>query len=171
MITDETINNGDHVKQKWDETMAQLNAYGNKEGEDVPIDAEIKECVTAFNLLGLKTTASCGGHPEDEGLGFPMLQGILENDDKGNLSAHERAQALIDEFNSGRPVTPFTLHLNPLVAEGFRIESIAQQEGERMMEDNEEGYDREKMKVLGLGTQAEFQAFTEFLKSKVFEVQ
>ena len=96
--------------------MSLLNAYGNKEGEDVPIDEEIKECITAINLLGLATTASCGGYPEKDGLGFPLLQGILEDDVIGGQHARDRAQALIGEFNSARPASVFTILLNPAAA-------------------------------------------------------
>jgi hypothetical protein len=157
----------DEKKRKWESIMAELNIYGSREGDDVPIDEGIKECIAALNMLGMPTTASCAGHPEDEGLGFPMVQGILENDPDTNRTSHEQAKSLVEEFNAGRS-TPFTLHLHPDVINGFRIESIVGEEGEQMMVENEKGYDREKMRALGLGAQAEFQAFTEFLKGKTF---
>ncbi len=147
--------------------MSDLNAYGSREGEDVPIDEEVKECVAALNVLGMQTTASCGGHPEKDGLGFPVVQGILEKYPDENHSPREKVQALIDEFNSGR-TTPFTMRLHPEVIDGFRIESIVSEEGERMMAKNESGYDRQKMKELILGAQAEFHAFADFLKQKIF---
>lgn len=167
----ETQNNDpllDEKRRKWESVMAELNIYGSREGDDVPIDEGIKECIAALNLLGMPTTASCGGHPEDEGLGFPMVQGILEHGlDETNRASREQAESLVDEFNAGRS-TPFTLRLHPDVTNGFRIESVVSEEGEQMMIENEEGYDRKKMKALKLGAQAEFHAFTEFLKQKTF---
>lgn len=170
METQENNLINDEKRKKWDTVMSELNAYPlnrGEEGADVPVDEEIKECLAAMNVLGMQTTASCGGHPEDEGLGFPMVQGILENDIDGSRSSREAVQLLLDEFNVERS-TPFILYLHPEVTDGFRIESMASAEGERMMVENEEGYDGEKMKSMKLGAQKEFQAFTEFLKRKTF---
>lgn len=158
----------DDIRTKWDSIMVELNAYGSREGDDVPIDENIKEAVAALNSLGYATTASCGGHPEQDDLGsFPMLQELPENDAEGGRLAHQKIKVLLDEFNTGRS-TPFTLYFHPDVTDGFRIESIAEKEGERMMIEDEEGYDRTKIRELGLGARAEMQAFTEFLKKKVF---
>lgn len=156
----------DTKKAKWDSAMAILNAYGNKEGEDVPIDEGIKECVAALNVLGMQTTMSCAGHPEEDNMAFPTVQGILVDEPQRSVASRENISSLLEEFNIGRSGR-FTLNLNPEVSNGYRVESIAGSEGERMMIENETGFDREKMKELKLGAQAEFQAFTEFLKRKI----
>lgn len=166
METQENDPTGEIRRTKWESTMSTLDAYGSREGEDVPIDDGIKECVAALNILGMKTTMSCAGHPEEDNMAFPAVQGILEDDPSRSASQREDICMLLGEFNAGRS-GPFTLHLNPAVSNGFRIESAVEDEGERMMVENESGFDRERMKELKVGAQEEFQAFTEFLKRKI----
>ena len=159
--------------------MAGLNAYGIKkedevkEGADVPIDENIKECIATLNLLDIPTTASCGGHIEKDKNSFPIVQGIIEGNPDGNHSLREKVQTLLSEFNAGRS-TPFTLELNPKVTEWFRIKSISdtdideEEENEHTKMGSENQYDPERIKTLIQGAQAEFQVFTEFLKQKYF---
>lgn len=158
----------DEKEKQWKLTMARLDAYGSNEGDDVVIDDEIKGGVAALNLLGYETTASCGGHPDEEGMALPMLQGILPNNRAKGKLAHKEVGALVDEFNANRR-GPYLLALHPEVTWGFRIESIAEKEAERMMIEDEVGYDHDKMRTLKLGAQAEFRAFEEFLKGKYFQ--
>ena len=162
-------------KRRWDKKIDELDAYGKKEGEDVPIDQGIKESVAALNLMGIPTTASCSGRPEDHPRehkgGFPMLQGILEDDPKGNHSARESIERLLEEFNEDRS-TEFTLQLNPYVSDGYRIESIVgttDDGGEHVEVEGEDNRKQEDTEELRLGAQKEIEDFTEFLKERYYK--
>lgn len=54
----------------WNAMSAEVDHW--IDGAGYPIDKEIKETVIALNLMGIETTASCGGHL-DHGLSFPWI--------------------------------------------------------------------------------------------------
>ena len=121
----------DPKAERWGLLNAELSAYGTKtEGrpphEDVPIDPDIVEAVAGLNALGIKTTASCAGHT-DESLSFPMLQGILV-DDEADITQRIRIEELLDEFNVGR-TDEYKLALHSDVTSGYRIESSVTEKG------------------------------------------
>ena len=178
----------DPKAERWDSLNAELAAYGTKtEGrpphEDVPIDPGIREAVAGLNALGIMTTASCGGHT-DKSLSFPMLQGILENEET-DITQRIRIQELLDEFNAGRG-DEYKLALHSEVTSGYRIESAVTEKGSQEVyrlfallskEDQErekewvehlENDGREQVIKLVSGAQVEFADFTKFLKQKYF---
>lgn len=65
----------------WAEKMKRVNEVVDGAGEG--IDEEIKEPVVAFNVMGLNTYQSCGGHPE-KGKGAPRvwIEGREEPDNR-----------------------------------------------------------------------------------------
>ncbi|MBL4644708.1 MAG: hypothetical protein JKX80_02465 [Candidatus Pacebacteria bacterium] len=167
----EKFENTPHLSEKeitWKNKMAELDAYGSNEGDDIPIDEGIKESIAALNLLGIPTTSSCSGRPEDHDRsgGFPTLQGVLEDDPKGNDSARESVQQLLAEFN-GEHSTKLPLQLNPYVTDGYRIESpasITGEDGNYIGIESVDGYNQEEM---AQEARKEFDKFTEFLKRKI----
>lgn len=151
----------------WKEKMAALDAYGNNKEDDVPIDENIKECTVALNMLGIHTTASCGGHIEGDRNSFPMMQGILEDDAGGNSRARKEVGVLLDTFNKGQNGEN-QLELLPEVTEGYRIVSVSERAGLEI-EGSEEPADKEKHRELVVEAQKTFQEFTDFLKNKFEE--
>lgn len=148
-------------KKKWDEKMAELDQYGNKPEEDIPIDDNIKETIASLNLLGIPTSASCGGHFEGGDVSYPMIQGIFETEEENNAS-RQRIEALVDEFNSVHNDED-SLIFNPEVLLGYRIESSLNPR----IKQNKESLDEGDISPIETA-QSTFSAFTEFLKSKYF---
>lgn len=57
-------------QEMWDNMSTEVEFW--IDGTGFPIDTEIKDTVIALNLMGIETTASCGGHL-DHGLSYPWI--------------------------------------------------------------------------------------------------
>lgn len=57
-------------QEMWDIMSTEVDHW--IDGAGYPIDKEIKGVVIALNLMGIETTASCGGHL-DHGLSYPWI--------------------------------------------------------------------------------------------------
>ncbi|MBM3261231.1 hypothetical protein FJY93_02325 [Candidatus Kaiserbacteria bacterium] len=136
---------------------ARLDAYDGGLG-DGTIDEEAKPLIVVLELLGIETTASCGGHADFLKFGYPWMQGILKDRDK-NHRQRKQIEGWLTEFNSCRHQNAVALRLNPHVLNGFRIAT---------QDETDNGRALGKLSFrLVRKAQAEFRAFTQFLEAKV----
>lgn len=66
-------NNSLEKQQAWNTALADLERV--VDGLGLQIEESIKETVVAFNINGIPTDSSCGGHIEPERLSFPYVMG------------------------------------------------------------------------------------------------
>jgi hypothetical protein len=66
------LNSEEQKRQRWFDTLKNLDEI--VDGLGMKIDENIKETVAAFNINGIPTDGSCGGHTEGR-LGFPYIMG------------------------------------------------------------------------------------------------
>lgn len=160
--------------QLWTTAKQKVDATVDKRG--VPIDEEIKDTVTALQILKFPTSNSCAGHTvKDEGYGSPLVEisalpqkGWQEDNEKKRLWAEEnlkqkkRLTPLLEEFYQGRNVPPdVRLHFSLVGVYGsFDIESV----GVKTLKQLSEQEIVEKIRA----SQKEMTDFGQFLKNKFF---
>ena len=60
-------------EERFEAALKQLDDV--TDGLGLEIEAEIRETITALNLLGIPTSGSCRGHNEEERISFPYIMG------------------------------------------------------------------------------------------------
>lgn len=101
-------------QEQLDATLAEYD--GVVDGLGLGLDPGIKRTVVLMNLLGMSTSGSCEGHPDQEhGLDYPWIdisapepEGWMESTEKQtqwfteNLQLHRQLLEMLGNFYSGR---------------------------------------------------------------------
>jgi hypothetical protein len=74
-------------KEQWEQMEEKVMSW--RDGLGLPVDDGIKDAVMALNVLGITTSASCGGHL-DRALAFPWIEIHLETPEILKLQEESR---------------------------------------------------------------------------------